>query len=89
MLTLLLQQAVSNLVQIVGQDTETHVALVASEPFVRTAIQSMMFQAVDVRFDRVMPGTKRLKTAATLSLIFRPITSAAFGHDHLRNIQFQ
>ena len=37
-----------DLMQVVGEDAQPDVALVASEPFVRTAIQPVMLEAVDV-----------------------------------------
>lgn len=48
------QQPVADLVEIVRQDPKPDVPLKPRPPFVRTAIQPMVFQGIDVRFNRTV-----------------------------------
>ena len=48
------QELVPDLVEIVRQDPQPDVPLKASPPFVGTPIQPMVFQGIDVRFDRTV-----------------------------------
>ena len=51
------QELVADLVEIVGQDPQPDVPLKAGPPFVGTPIQPMVFQGIDLRFDRtVLPS---------------------------------
>src|SRR5437870_10360411 len=52
-----LQQPLTYLVQVVSQHAKTYIALEPVQAFVRAAIQTVMLQSVDVRFNGVVLAT--------------------------------
>jgi hypothetical protein len=45
------QESIPDLVEIIGQDSESDIPLKPRPPFVGTPIQSMVFQGIDVRLN--------------------------------------
>src|ERR1041385_1187598 len=68
--TLFFNQALSDFVQVVGQHAQSDVALVAVQTLIGAAIQTMVLQTVDVRFNGVMLVAQSTKGAAGLTLLF-------------------
>ena len=85
----MLEQLVADLVQIIRQDPKTGVTCIAVVPFVRTSVQPMMFQAVNVRFHGVMLASQGLKTPAALPFLFHSVAFTPLGHDHLGDVEFE
>ena len=48
---IVLEQPVTDLVEIVGQDSKSDIPLKARPPFIGAPIQSMVLQGIDVGFD--------------------------------------
>ena len=59
------------------------------QPFVRTPIQAVMLQTIDIRFYRRVLVTWLLERLTRLLFLFRLILLALLGHDYHRYIQTQ
>ena len=53
-----------------GYEAQRSIPLEIREPFIRTAVQSMMLETVDIRFNRCMLAPQRLKVLMMFPLIF-------------------
>jgi hypothetical protein len=86
---LFLEQPSADFVEIVGEHAQAHVALVTLQPFIRTAIETVVFQAIDVRFDGVMGVAQPAKAPLLFALLLSFIAAAPLGHDHFWNVEFE
>lgn len=75
-------------VQVVRQDSESDVAFVILFSFVGAAVESVVFQGVDVAFDGTVGVGKFTPLFAALTFAVGLAEFAFFGHDDGGNFQF-
>ena len=83
------QQPVTDLVEIVGHDAQADVPLKPRPPFVGTAIQPMMLQGIDVRLNRTMLPPQAAKRLLSFPILIRLGPSPLFRHDDLGDKQLE
>jgi len=79
------QQPVADLMEIVGQDPKPHIPLKPRPPFVRTPIQPMMLQGIDVRLNRTVLPPQAAKRLLGFPILIGLGPSPRFRHDDLRD----
>jgi len=82
-------QVRSDSMEVVGEHSESNVALVSLLAFVGTAVQAVLLKGVDVAFDRAVRSGEFTPFFDSLTLTVRLAQLAFFGHDDGGDFEFQ